>query len=418
MIRKYLVFFAILPAFVATSAFAANESEVTASNPSRVMVTTADEGLLTFTSEDGSFKWVLDSRIQFDMAGYSGSDNRLSNGIEARRLRLALKGKFWDDWRAELDLDFADNEVDTKDAWIAYDGLGRNNEIKIGNFKQPFSLEEVTSSRMITFMERALPNAFAVGRRVGVSYTHWEDNWRVSGSVFAQELGDGDDDEIGSDESMGYAARANYLPYRGDKGLWLIGASYASYEPNAEDRDDENEIRFRARPETKVERTRFLNTGQVDAVDNVNQYGFETAYQHGPFIVQGEYINTELERFTGNMDAEYDGWYTFASYMITGEQRPYNASDAEFSQFTPSSASGAWEVAIRASSIDLNDFEAGVTGGSADQYTLGVNYYPNRNLRLMFNYSQVDHDEFADGDGDFLGDDDYNIAQARFQVVF
>jgi phosphate-selective porin OprO/OprP len=174
----------------------------------------------------------------------------------------------------------------------------------------------------------------------------------------------------------------------------------------------------RARPETHVEGERFLNTGKIEFVDKVNQYGFETAYQHGALIIQGEYINTELDRFDGNANASYDGWYTFASYMLTGEKRPYSASDAEFGVFNPTSTSGAWEIAIRASSIDLNDLDAGVEGGSADEYTLGVNYYPNRNLRFMLNYSRVDHDELADGDGDFIGNDDYGILQARFQVVF
>ena len=388
-------------------------AETGAAGSNTPMKASAEEGLMTFTSDDGQFSWWLDSRIQIDAAGYFGSDNPMSNGIEARRLRFALKGILWRDWRVEMDYDFADNEVDTKDAWLAYEGFGRNNQLKIGNFKVPFSLEEVTSSRMITFMERALPNVFAPGRRLGIGYTHWEDNWRLSANVFGQELGAGDESE--EDEAFGLAVRGNFIPYRTNNALWTVGASLATYTPDA---DSDDEIRFRTRSETHVERDRYLNTGKVGNVDSVNLYGLETAYQLGSLMLQSEYIRSELNRNAGEQNAVYDGWYVFASYILTGERRAYNSTDGEFDVFTPNSSSGAWEIAVRASSLDLNDIGAGVAGGSADEYTVGVNFYPNRTLRLMLNYSVVDQDANADGDGDFLGDDSYQILQGRVQVVF
>ena len=333
-----------------------------AQDNSQAMTASVDDGLLTFTTNDGQFRWWLDSRLQFDTAGYFGSDNPMSSGIEARRVRFAIKGDLWTDWRVEMDFDFADNEVDTKDAWIGYEGFGQNSEVKVGNFKPPFSLEEVTSSRMITFMERGLPNVFAPGRRLGIAYTHLADRWRVSGNVFGQEVGAGD--ESGNDESFGGSIRGNFLPYHSDNSVLSVGASFATYTPDA---DAENEIRFRTRAETHVERDRFLNTGNVGDVDSVDLFGFEAVYQRGPLMLQGEYIGADLNRSAGEENASYDGWYAFASYILTGESRSYNARDGEFDVFTPKRDSGAWEVAIRASSLDLNDINAGVTGGSADE---------------------------------------------------
>ena len=50
---------------------------------------------------------------------------------------------------------------------------------------------------------------------------------------------------------------------------------------------------------------------------------------------------------------------------------------------------GAWELAGRYSVIDLNDrlgFKDGIAGGDQTVYTAGLNWYVNRNVRVMFNY--------------------------------
>ena len=44
-------------------------------------------------------------------------------------------------------------------------------------------------------------------------------------------------------------------------------------------------------------------------------------------------------------------------------------------------------MAARYSTLDLND--ATVTGGNAHAITVGLNWYLRRNLRLMFNYTDI-----------------------------
>ena len=54
---------------------------------------------------------------------------------------------------------------------------------------------------------------------------------------------------------------------------------------------------------------------------------------------------------------------------------------------------GAWEIAGRISTIDLNDQLAtanGVAGGRQTIYTAGLNWYVNRNIRFMLNYLHGD----------------------------
>ncbi|HPF36991.1 MAG TPA: porin, partial [Candidatus Krumholzibacteria bacterium] len=84
----------------------------------------------------------------------------------------------------------------------------------------------------------------------------------------------------------------------------------------------------------------------------------------------------------------------------------------------PAAASGAWEVAARYSTVDLNDEENGEMGGKSNAITLGVNYYPNANIKCMLNYGIVDNDINADGRGDYRGDYDFQYLSMRFQTAF
>jgi phosphate-selective porin OprO and OprP len=103
---------------------------------------------------------------------------------------------------------------------------------------------------------------------------------------------------------------------------------------------------------------------------------------------------------------EFNGWYAQASWIITGESRPYNVANGSFSNPKPripfsldSWGSGAWELAGRYSDLDLND-HAGVLGGAlpaggirgGDQriFTAALNWYPNSVLKFSLQYENVD----------------------------
>ena len=368
-----------------------------------------DKGYLVAQSEDGKTKYWLDGRIMLDY-GEISSDNNLPSGWETRRARLGVKTIFDGKWAGEFDMDIADNEIEIKDFWMAYIGA-ENTIVKVGNQKPPGSMEEVTTSRWLTFMERSIANGFASGRRIGVSYTKYGEKFFFSGGYFGQEPGTGE--EEGEDEATGIAARVAFAPVVGDGKVFHIGATYGSYEPEA---GEEDRVRFRARELHLMDR--MLNTGKVEFVDDYQLMGFELAGQNGPWSFQSEYLTADLSRFAGEPDASYSGYYAFVSYFPFGAQRTYSTSSGEFGAIHPEGDKGALELALRFSNIDLNDFGAGVEGGSADNITLGLNWYANDNLRVMFNYIMQDNDEFADGDGDFIGNDDLDIIAMRFQLLF
>ena len=368
-----------------------------------------DKGYLIFKTDDGKFKYWLDGRIMIDYGSIS-SDNNLPNGWETRRARFAVKTIINGDWASEFDFDLADNALEIKDFWMSYIGFN-NTIIKIGNHKVPGSMEDLTTSRWTTFMERGLPNEFTIGRRLGVSYNKWGERYMVMGGFYGQEPGTGE--EEGEDEEGGYGLRAGFAPINTDDTVLHFGFSYSNFSPDA---GEENKFRIRARPELHLTE-RLLNTGKVKYVDDYSYTGLEAAFKKGRLSGQAEYIMADLNRFDGG-DASYSGYYAYVSWFAFGAERTYSMDSAEFGAIHPTSKKGALELAFRISSLDLNDFDAGVEGGSADNWTFGINWYANENVRFMFNYIQSDNDEFADGDGDFMGGDKLDIYALRFQYLF
>ena len=115
-------------------------------------------------------------------------------------------------------------------------------------------------------------------------------------------------------------------------------------------------------------------------------------------------------------DVDVDGWYVYASWFLTGESRPYKFKKGAFGRVKPRNGYGAWELAGRVSELDLNDKD--IRGGEERNWTLGLNWYINPNVRVVANYINVDNDIFADDDGDVRGNDDPTIFQTRLQLDF
>ena len=370
---------------------------------------------LKFASEDGNFKFQIGGRIMVDAAFYNEDNIDLDgeDGTEIRRGRLFVKGTMYKDWHWKAQYDFASSD-EIKDLYIRYTGW-EPTRITVGNFKQPASLEELTSSKYITFMERSLPNAFATGRRIGVMADHMRDHYTLAASVFGQDANDNDAE---GDEGFGFGGRATWAPVN-TKGQVAHLGGWGAWE---EAQDDENEtIRFRARPESHITSTRLVNTGRIDA-DSKTSYGFEAAGVMGPFSLQGEYMRASVDRDGPDSDPDFTGWYVYGSYFLTGDSRVYKKG--AFSRVKPNSVVGkggygAWELAVRYSSLDLQD--SNIDGGESDNLTVGVNWYATPNIRFMANYVRAASDPFAgslEPKSPGADDDDLDIFQVRAQIDF
>ena len=376
---------------------------------------------VSFSSDDGKFSTTLGGRIQVDGAWYDEDNVDLDgeSGTEFRRARLFVKGTMYDVWNYKAQYDFAGNGTEIKDAYIGYKGWDFA-DLKIGQFKQPAGLEELTSSKYITFMERAMASsAFATSRRIGAGLSNAYDHWTWAASVYGNEE-DGDDN--GGDESYGAGARVTWAPWNESGKVIHLGLWGAAENPNDED------IRIRARPESHKTNTRFVNTGKLMDADSIIKGGIEGAAVFGPFSVQGEYMAAEVDsgKLSSGMDAgdpSFDGGYIYGSWFITGESRKYKKG--KFDRVTPNSTAGrggigAWEVAARYSKLNLED--AKVDGGEAENITVGVNWYATKYVRFMANYVYVDADPMSSECSECVAsgkdDDNPSVFQVRAQIDF
>lgn len=366
------------------------------------------DGGLQIESNDGAYQFRLNGRVLVDGALYDEDETGLGDGTEFRRARISIRGKIRDVWQYRLQYDLTDSAADgIRDAYIRYTGF-EPVELTIGQFKEFFSLEELTSSNDTTFMERALPNAFSPGRSLGIGVSTYgdEDNWSFGAGLFSEGPDSNEDEE--TDEGWGLSARGTFAPIFTETQLVHVGGSFVYRVP-----DDNDELRFRERPESHVTNQRLVDTGTIEDVDDFYQLGFETAAVFGPFSAQAEYIYTDVN---SNEDADFDGWYLYGSYVLTGESRPYAPEDGTFDIIEPNNpfgagGIGAWEVGLRYSQIALNDGD--IEGGREDNITLGLNWYVNENIRFMLNYIYAD----VEG-GPENGDEDFSIYQARAQVTW
>lgn len=415
-----------------------------------------NNGKVTFESNNKAFKLWLDNRIYVDAAYYSPTTDisglnskpnkdlesddgkfRFDNGVIIRRARFGIKGTLYEKWNAELDLDFAYNGVEIKDMYLGYK-FNDHISIKAGNFKEPMSMERLTSSKYLINMERPMPiEMFAGGRKLGVAATAWNKHWWVSGGVFGSEVDILQKEKNRGSDGYGFTARAAASPILREDMVLHIGA-YGTYRTPEAQGLENRLVEFRTFPESRVDRRRFVRT----EIPNVNHYtttGVELAYKYRKLLVFGEYVFTDVSRYKMDGDkkvslknATFDGWYATASYMIIGQQRQYVSDDAEFGAMAINKRGGNLEFAARVSNVNLNDFHdatAVITGGKATSYSASLNWYPNRNILIGFNYIFMDNDKYADDKGhitvggkplkDALKSGvDFNIMQLRLLVSF
>ncbi len=272
------------------------------------------ENGLTFESLDKNFKLKFGGRIQTDWAFFSKPSKfdtlfgSITNGVEFRRARFFNEGTVYKYLHYKIQLDFASGIAVFKDVYIGISGIPVVGNIRVGHIKEPLRLEAQTSSKYITFMERAPTIAFVPERNIGIMIFNHAANKRFTwaGGIFRRSDNFGSD-KIANDE-FNLTARFTFLPiYKKAKNQILhLGFAISHREP------EKKEFQIITQPEAHLAPT-YLNTGTIVNTDHLNIFQWEASLVKGPLSLQGEFLlskSVALNKET-QLPGDYTGLFLF-----------------------------------------------------------------------------------------------------------
>ncbi len=372
-----------------------------------------DDGF-QLTSQDSQFALKFGGRIMVDHAYLFQNDALTENfgplisksGTEIRRGRMFFTGSVYENTHFKIEADFAGDKVSLKDVYVGFSNLPAIGNLRVGHFKEPLRLSTINSSNFTTFMEVAQNAAFAQSRNNGIVVFNDFLNDRLSAQLSTFRNANNNSDDVLADDGYVITGRVTGLAIRNTekKHLLHLGVGYSYRKPESK------EYRVSANPGSHLA-PKYISTGTLEDVDEINLINFETAYIKGPFSFQGEYLNATVNTSTNNFN--FSNYYGEMSYFITGESKNYKGSYQAFGRVKPKNnfsgktkGAGAWEIALRYSNTDLNDKD--ILGGKQSDIALGVNWYLNPVTRLMLNHVWVNIEDQGNA----------NILQGRLQIDF
>lgn len=335
----------------------------------------------------------------------------IENGADFRRARLGAKATVTDNMNALMQMDFAFFGRPTfTDLWVETTDIPVLGNVRVGQWKQPFGLEVVSSFRYTTMMERSSTfQAFTPFRHIGVGfYDHAEDlysTWAMSYIRTGQDQFGG---SLSTNGGNGLVSRVTHLLWYDedchDNYLHVGGGYYLNSPPR-------DTVRFRSVPEMFVGEFApltgtggttgqllpgvfngtpfFVDTNNILNVDHVHTFGTEALWVAGPLSVQAEGMAAVVDQTALPTRTLYGGYVTLG-YFLTGEYRPYDRKAGAidrvipFNNFQRGAGYGAWELTTRLSYIDLTN--GNINGGDMENLTTGLNWYINPYCKCVFNH--------------------------------
>lgn len=398
------------------------------------------KGAPQWTDADEGWSFKVRGRLMIDTAYTSKPDNYVTNrnlgfNTRVRRVRIGVEGGIPGGFGYKAEADFANSTVGFGDVVLSYQPSGKIWGFTFGNQESLDGMEQITSSRWSSFIERNQANdAFGNTRRIGlVLNLKSKDNLlRFDTGLFAAHSIDA---SLDNDGWIG-AARATYTPFVGN-GFVHMGLNFQHREFQTNDAavastsvgaPSTNQIaRYRARPFLQTTDVRYVDTGNFAAKsDNIfgaELYGvFKSLHVGGEaqYVKVNAYkagdVETGLDAFTGGSlvtptgDPSFFSGFFELGYFLTGETRGYkNGLWDRTKVLHPVSkgGSGAFQITGRFDYLDLdtaklkngltNNFGTGATtlaalntrlgrGGKQTGYLFGLTWIPQDYLRFLVNY--------------------------------
>jgi phosphate-selective porin OprO/OprP len=361
-------------------------------------------------------KLVLGGYIQANFEGIDVSpfegrfgSTALKERFRLRRARINLTGDFAEqfDFKIEGDFENSDGISSSRTAFSGTDIFVNwhqfpEAQIKVGQWKAPFGLEQLTPDQYLIIIERSLPTgAITPERQIGVQlwgkpFTNvWPDEKDLLTYYAGIFNGNGRNVTINDNNNFMYVGRLELLPFNGK--LFGQDSSLKLGADVLNSRDDKG---------TNISQTLNL---LVNADGSLSPYVLPGAaertawsvdawFKLGPFDLIGEYLEEYVDGRTVNgvapgfADFTTNGYYVQGSYFLIPKKLQ---------------AAVQWQ--------DLNPGQKGSDG--IHSITGGLNYYIHGDdIKLMVNYIHTWSD-FREANPD-LGRAQFNEVIGRVQVMF
>ncbi len=377
---------------------------------------------------------MLDAAYAGEPPKYAANRN-LGFNARVRRARIGIEGTIPGGFGYKAEVDYANSVVGFGDVILTYAPANKPFAITLGNHESLDGMEQQTSSRWSSFIERAQINdAFGNTRRLGLSagIKSADGLLRADAGLFAAHSIDA---SVDNDGWIG-AGRVSYTPYVGN-GFVHLGANFQHREFQSNNAavasvstgaPSTNQFgRYRARPFLQTTDVRFVDTGNIaargDNIFGVEAYGvFKSLHIGGEaqILKLSTYrpgnIRTGLDAFAGGSgvtpaaNPTFWGGHFEVGYFLTGETRGYkNGLWDRTKVLNPvnKGGMGAFQIIGRFDYLDLDDarliaaptttFASGTTslaavnarqarGGKQMGYLAGLTWIPTDYVRFLANY--------------------------------
>ena len=331
-------------------------------------------------------------RTNFDIGVQLGAADSLNNtnGVQMNDTRLGVIASFDENYSAKVEICYANKGISFRDLWIGYK-INDANSLQVGNFFMPYGAKILGLG--YKFVEDAsLDFALCPSRKMGAALFHTSDKFNFTAGLFS----DGNVDNTALKQGWILSGKAIFRPIIDDRTVLHIGAAPTfTHSPNTPS--------FTFKGPTPM-MTEGNGIGSVSGGYNHNytRYEAEAIFITGRFYSEVHYMGVNVNNPGENF--KINGVYGQASFLVIGDQAKYNKKTGLAAAPAPKSL----EVLARVSSSTIDEDR------HLTDFTVGVNYFINKNLNFKINY--VHSKSSFDWEGS--DDQDYNWLQGRLQFSF
>jgi phosphate-selective porin OprO and OprP len=376
-----------------------------------------EENHLTGRFRDG-FSWesadkensiAINGRIHADYRQYdvnSGTatvgSNQNPNTFDLRRAYLGVSGKIANDWTFEVVTDVAQTAAPQLDvAWVNW-GSYKEAQIRAGQFKMPMALEELTSSRFIDFTERSFVDLYAPAKERGMMLHGVPFTGGFYGIAASNGTGKNNNETSSTADGKDLVVRlgVNAAEIMGNKDMVLHFAGAIS--------DGKQAAGAPPSARTEGRGLTFFTPGTQAVNYDRKRTALEASLAWNQFKLQAESMTVNIKPDSGTVvgagpltEAEIKTHYAEALWLITGEKYADAYRGGAYGAIKPNTAFkkgadgwGAFEVGVRFSKLDADDFAPTATSSNgAKATTIGLKWIANTNTRVYLNHINTKFDQ-------------------------